>query len=107
MTEPKKKAIPLWVYSVLAAGISGGLMAVCFWPFNWHFLAWVALVPILVILPKVKPERALLFGLVLALVYYRIALSWLFALAGPIGVSVIVVFSILVTLLRKFNVYLM
>ncbi|MFC1782376.1 apolipoprotein N-acyltransferase [Planctomycetota bacterium] len=95
MTKKKKNSLPLWVWAVLAAGASGALMAVCFWPLHWHFAAWVALVPILIVLPKVKPDRAMLFGALLALVFYRIALDWLFDLAGPIGVAVVIAFSVL------------
>ena len=87
--------MPLWVWSVLAASASGALMAFCYWPLHWHFAAWVALVPILIVLPRIKPDRAMLFGALLALVFYRIALDWLFGLAGPIGVVVVIVFSVL------------
>jgi len=87
--------LPLWVWAVLAAGVSGGLMALCYRPFNWHFLAWVALVPLLAVIGGVKADRALLFGALLALVYYRIVLDWLFDLAGPIGVAAVIVFAVL------------
>ena len=95
--QQKEKGVPVWVFGVLGAGVSGVLMAVCFYPFNLYFLAWVGLVPVLVVLPKVKPEGAMLLGLVMALVYYRVALGWLFGLNGAIGAFVIVVFSIMMS----------
>ena len=87
----RKKGVAVWVYGVLGAGVSGGVMGVCLWPFNWHFLAWVGMVAVLMALPKVKAEGAMLMGLVFALVYFRISLNCLFVLAGPIGVVAVVV----------------
>ncbi|MCP4708715.1 MAG: hypothetical protein GY869_08830 [Planctomycetes bacterium] len=95
--QQQKKGVPVWVFGVLGAGVSGVLMAVCFWPFGWHFFAWVGLVPVLLVLPRVKPDQAMLMGVIFSFVFYRISLDWLFGLAGPIGVVAVVIFSILVS----------
>ncbi|UCG17011.1 MAG: hypothetical protein JSV19_03040 [Phycisphaerales bacterium] len=85
---------PVWVGSVLAAVVSGGLMAACYWPANLHFLAWVALVPWLVRLPALTPRQALLIGAIVGLVFYRVGLDWLFGINGLLAGGAIVILSI-------------
>ena len=83
-----------WGWSVLAALVSGGLMATAFEVRPLHFLSWVALVPWLIVLPRISSGRAWLFGTLLGLVFYRIGLGWLCSLAGPLGVIAILVLSL-------------
>jgi apolipoprotein N-acyltransferase len=84
----------MWVKAIVAAIVSGGLMATCYWPLNLHFLAWIAMVPWLVVLPKLSPGKTWLFGTVVGLVFYRIGLHWMFNLAGPLGGATIVVLAV-------------
>lgn len=85
---------PRWLLAILAAMATGALMAACYRPLTLHFLAWIALIPWLVVLPKLSPAKAWLFGIVLGLVFYRIGLDWLLKLAGPIGGATVVVLSV-------------
>jgi len=78
------------MWAVIAAAASGGMMAACYWPLNWHFLAWIALVPWVVVLPRLRPGHAWLYGTIVGLVFYRLGLGWLFALHGPLaGLAVV------------------
>ncbi len=70
-------------------------MATCYWPLNWHFLAWIALVPFLLVLDRLQPGRSWLCGIVLGLVFYRIGLGWLFKLHGPLGGLAVLGLSVL------------
>jgi len=81
---------PSWAWGVLAALASGGLMSACYWPLNLHFLAWIALVPWLIVLPRLRPDRAWLFGTLVGLVFYRAGLAWLCTLSGPLGVAAVI-----------------
>jgi apolipoprotein N-acyltransferase len=89
------RSLPLWGMAFLMASLSGMAMSACFWPLNLHFLAWIALVPWLVILPRITPLSAWLFGTILGLVFYRISLNWIYVLYGPIGLAVVLVLAIL------------
>lgn len=90
-TEPRRFS---WLTAFLVAAASGGLMAACFRPLNLHFLAWIALVPWLIALPRLSPAATWLFGIVLGLVFYRIGLDWLIEIAGPIAGATIVVLAV-------------
>jgi len=83
-----------WLPAILAAIATGLLMATCYRPLNLHFLAWIALIPWLTVLPRLSPARTWLLGIVLGLVFYRIGLDWLLKLAGPIGGATLVVLSV-------------
>ncbi len=77
-TPTKSFNAPFSLVCILTAGLSGGLMAACYWPLEWHWAAWVALVPWLLILPRLSASQAWLYGAVVGLVFYRIGLGWLF-----------------------------
>ena len=96
--ETSKKKAPLWVWAVIAAIFSGGLMSLCCPPAGWHFVAWFALVPWLVALKSISPRQALGIGAILALVFYRINLGWLFELSGPHAAGVLSIFALLMGL---------
>jgi len=90
-TEPRRCS---WLTAFLVAVASGGLLAACFRPLNLHFLAWIALVPWLMALPRLSPAVTWLFGIVLGLVFYRIGLVWLIEIAGPIAGATIVILAV-------------
>lgn len=83
-----------WLTAFLVATASGGLMAACFRPLNLHFLAWIALVPWLIALPRLSPAATWLFGIALGLVFYRIGLDWLIKIAGPIAGATIIILGV-------------
>jgi len=91
---PRKTSFMAW--TAISAGVSGLAMAACFWPINFHFLSWIALVPMLVMLPRIGPGMVWLCGIASGLVFYRIGLNWLFPMCGPIAGIVIVAFAVLV-----------
>ena len=78
-----------WWIPALAAFVSGGLMAGCYYPFNVHWLAWFALVPWLMVAPRLDSGKVWLYGMLLGLVFYRLGFSWLCDISGPLGVFVI------------------
>jgi apolipoprotein N-acyltransferase len=86
-----RRRLPVWAWGGLAAMASGSLMSACYWPVEAHGLAWVALVPLLVVLPRVSPGTAGLLGLLLGLAFYRIGLAWLFQIHSRLaGISIFV-----------------
>ena len=87
-----------WYWAIIGAGTSGLLMAACYWPLGWHFLAWVALVPWLAVQARLSSARARLFGGVLGVVFYRLTLDWMFGLSGPHAAFLILALSILMGL---------
>lgn len=54
--------------SLLLTFLSAILYAGSFRPLSWPFLAWVALVPFFLVLVKVRPVRAMLYGMVWGLI---------------------------------------
>lgn len=73
----------------LAALLTGALMAACFHPFDLHWLAWIALVPWLLLLPRFTVQRVTLLGFLVGLAYYGIGAAWLYGVAGLFGAIVI------------------
>lgn len=77
------------------APLSGFLLVLSFPPFDLHFLAWVALVPFLFALTKVKRERekkwkltfcrTQLLGALLGIVFYYGTLYWIYNIFGFLG----------------------
>ena len=84
---------PKWFWCALAAVASGAMMAGCYWPLNLHWLAWVALVPWLCVLPRLDISSAWVFGTLLGVVFYRLTLAWLFGLSGPHAAFLLLVLS--------------
>jgi apolipoprotein N-acyltransferase len=83
IVSPQHRYLCAWGLS--AAIVSGAAMAACFAPLNWGLLAWVALVPFLVVLPRMTPDQAWLYGMVVGLGYYWMALAWLYGLSHLFG----------------------
>jgi apolipoprotein N-acyltransferase len=71
---PAKSVRPLY----LAAGASGLLLYVSFFPLNLGFLAWVALVPLLVLVrADARPKHIYRAAFVGGLVFYVPAIQWM------------------------------
>ncbi len=73
----RAEARPALALPLLAAILSGLLMSATFWPLNAHWLAWIALIPWLVMLPSTSPRQTWLCGAALGLAFYAIGLAWL------------------------------
>ncbi len=69
---------------VLAAG-SGVLLALSFPEPHWGWLAWVALVPLVLVALEAKPVAAFGWGFLQGLVFYSITLEWLFGFFRSYG----------------------
>lgn len=93
-TTDSRARTPFWVSATVAALLSGGLMLACYWPVELHLVAWFALVPWLVVLPRLGPGRTWLLGTLLGLVFYRFGLNWGFYLNGPLAGSFIAVLAV-------------
>lgn len=90
---------PAIASAALAAAVASGLLlAIAFPPFNLHPIAWFALVPFLLTLPRSSPRVAWIAGTLLGIAFYRITLAWAFALDGPLAAIGILVFSVLMGL---------
>jgi len=87
-----------WSLGFVAAASSGVLLGLSFTPFGIYWIPWLALIPWLAILPRLTPWRAWLLGACLGLVFYRIALAWLFGVLGPAATVVLVIFAIVMGL---------
>ncbi|MDD5678264.1 MAG: apolipoprotein N-acyltransferase [Kiritimatiellae bacterium] len=62
---------------ILASVLSGLLLFAAFPPLEWSVLAWVALVPLLVISAAATPRIAFRWGLLAGLVFWLSSLVWL------------------------------
>ena len=69
-------------------------MSACYWPLNLHGLAWVALVPWLIVLPRLSVQAAGLAGVLLGLVFYRIGLAWMFGIHSLLAGMTIAVLAV-------------
>lgn len=63
--------------SLLLACLSGALTAFCFPKFNFFFLAWICLIPLLFALLKKRPRPSFYLGFSSGFVYYAILLYWI------------------------------
>lgn len=79
VSPPDAVALPPWLQAVLAIATGGllGLAAPGVLPSSWAgCLAWVAFVPILVVVPRVEIKRAALLGWCSAMTLHLIACAW-------------------------------
>lgn len=90
----RARTLPVWVWACAGAMVSGAVMSACYWPVHAHLLGWVALVPVLLVLPRVSVAQAGLLGVLLGLVFYRVQLGWLFSIHGFIAGTAVLVFSV-------------
>lgn len=84
-TTPRRS----WAMPIAGAIASGLLLAGCYWPFELHFLAWIALVPAALALSRAGPKAAWLIGALTGLTFYTVGLWWLPSVYGAKGAAVI------------------
>ncbi|PYI93923.1 MAG: apolipoprotein N-acyltransferase [Verrucomicrobia bacterium] len=81
------KVLRLWPW--LAAIATGLLAAGCFAPFNYEWLCWIALTPLLAAIwfsggePKRRWARDILLGYVAGLAFFWVVFSWLHTVTVP------------------------
>jgi hypothetical protein len=81
------KVLRLWPW--LAAIATGLLCAGCFAPFNYDWLCWIALTPLLAAIwfsggkSKRRWSRDLLLGYVAGLAFFWVVFSWLYTVTVP------------------------
>jgi apolipoprotein N-acyltransferase len=81
------KVLRLWPW--LAAIATGLLCAGCFAPFNYDWLCWIALTPLLAAIwfsggkSKRRWSRDLLLGYIAGLVFFWVVFSWLYTVTVP------------------------
>lgn len=83
-----------WWCGCLAAMVCGLLMAAAFGPQPLHLLAWFAPVPFLVVLPRISAGQAWVFGMLLALVFYRLGMGWIISIGGYLGAAFMVIYAV-------------
>ena len=69
------------LYRVAAAVLSGMLLALAFPPWESAELAWVALIPLLVVARTTRPRACFRWGFLGGLTYWLMTLAWLLRLA--------------------------
>ena len=84
--------------TIACAVLSGSLMAMSFPPVEWHALAWIAFVPWFLRIPRLSPRETWVMGAILGVVFYRIALSWMFGISAPLAMILIVIYAIIMGL---------
>ena len=67
----------LLFWRIVAAVISGILLAIAFPPLNWSITAWVAMVPIIIAPQPRRIRERLLIGYLFGYIHFAISLFWL------------------------------
>ncbi len=62
---------------LIASLVSGIILALAFIPFEWSFLVWMALVPLILSVAAVSPRRAFALGFCGLSLYWLITIFWL------------------------------
>lgn len=88
---PGKRALVRRSRALAPAVLSGVLYALAFPPFELGSTAWIALVPLLVVLARTEPIEGALLGFVFGLVAFGLILWWILAmLSHHAGLPVVV-----------------
>jgi apolipoprotein N-acyltransferase len=71
-----------YVSRYLAGSIGSGiLLAMAFPPLEWSNLAWIAMIPLMLVLRDVPDKQAFRWGWISGMVFWLLSLSWLLRLA--------------------------
>ena len=84
---------PKLLLSLVAAVLSGLLLAFAFPPFKEQTSAWFAFVPLLVVCSTSSPREAFRWGLVAGMSFWLVSISWLLWLVGSGGPLLLVVLA--------------
>jgi apolipoprotein N-acyltransferase len=77
-----KRFAEYFVFKIVMAFLSAILLILIFPPFDVYFLAWVALVPLLLVIRNSGLLRAFLISLATGLLFYGFFIRWLFGTEG-------------------------
>ncbi len=96
-------------FPYLVATLASSLLAIAaFPPFDFSLMAWIALVPLLAVIPRVKRRWGLAYGFIWGLVFYSGGLYWFMTIFGAFGFLLIMVlatftalFAFIVSSLKK------
>ncbi len=83
-----------FVAMIIVAPLTGYLMSLCFFPHYFHFLAWVAFVPSVIVFGRLKADTAAIFGILLAMSYYCFCLGWLFEITFVTSILMMFLWSL-------------
>jgi apolipoprotein N-acyltransferase len=76
---PEKHSFPFRLGGPYPLAVFSGILLIfSFPPFELHFLAWVALVPLLLAVNPALPASSMLYGLVCGIVFFGGALPWIY-----------------------------
>ena len=82
---PTTKQSPLSLRNLLAAILSGVLLTASFPPGNLSFLAWVALIPLLISIRNAPLGKAFKLGLIVGFFHYISLMYWIIVVLGQYG----------------------
>jgi apolipoprotein N-acyltransferase len=89
-----------------AAALSGALLILSFPPFGFHFLAWVALVPLMLSADGLKPSGVMTCGLATGLVFFGGSIFWVYnALHSFGGINPVLSVLLLAILMLYLSLY--
>ncbi|MBI3581268.1 MAG: apolipoprotein N-acyltransferase [Nitrospinae bacterium] len=89
-----------------AAALSGALLILSFPPFGFHFLAWVALVPLMLSADGLKPAGIMACGLAAGLLFFGGSIFWVYnALHSFGGINPVVSVLLLMILILYLSLY--
>ncbi len=72
---------------IFSSILSAWLLSLCYYPHYIHLLAWIALVPMLMIFCRIRPDMAVVQGIVFAMSHYYFSLDWLYEIS-PVHIAI-------------------
>lgn len=82
----------LYLFDIISVILSAVLLVMIFPGFSVHFLAWIALVPLFLVIRRSQPARAFLYALITGSLFGICLVSWLLRFQGinPLNFSLLV-----------------
>src|SRR5690348_1127225 len=85
-TAPPTARRPNWVPALVAGAASGAMLGTAFPSLNWSVLAWVALIPLLVVITEATSLwRALWPGYAAGIAFFAVSCPWIAATVHHYG----------------------